>query len=327
MRRTVLLLLALCAFVFCSTAEDNPVTAQQELSAAIGILKSHQINRDKVDWPSIDSKANARLTGAQTAPDAYPAIRFVIGQLGIRHTFLVTADAYKAMTSGKRVGDATPPNPKMADTSLLAPGIGMLRLPGFVGTEAQARAYVGAVRRGLSDFAAQGICRYVVDLRGNLGGDMYPMLNAAQALLGRQPYGYWVSDRNNALAWHIPNAPTQWNAGQLDLADYAEPVTLIPHAHIAVLIDRKTASSGEFTAIAFEGMKNARVFGEPSAGFVTADEPFALPDGARLMVSTAWATDRGKRPYPLAVVPDEETAPGEPTIDAAVNWLKMQRCK
>ena len=34
----------------------------------------------------------------------------------------------------------------------------------------------------------------------------------------------------------------------------------------------------------------------------------------------------GERPYQVAVVPDVETALGDPTIDAALHWLTGQSC-
>lgn len=317
--------LALMAVAVCARAEN--VTAQQELSAAIDLLKAYHINRDKADWPAIETQAAARLGEAKKPTDAYPAIRFVISELRVRHTFLMPADSYQAMIAGKRVGDAAPPNPDMPDARLPARGIALLHLPWFQGNEAQGRAYVAAARNALNGFAANGVCRYVVDVRGNIGGDMYPMLNGVKALLGKPPYAYWDTGRNGLLAWQIPNAPTQWTAGEPARADYAEPAEPIAHARIAVLIDRMSVSAGEFTAIAFEGMANVRFFGEPSGGFVTSNAPYALPDGARLMISTGWATDRVKRPYRVAVVPDEQTPPGQPTLDAAVNWLKRQPCR
>jgi C-terminal processing protease CtpA/Prc len=319
-------LLTLLVFMLPASAEDAAPTAQQELSAAIDVLKTHHLNRDSMDWNSIEAQALARLKEEKAASDAYPAIRYVIAELGVRHTFLITADGFKAMTTGQKVGATSPPKPNMPDARLAASGVALIHIPWFQGDEMMDRAYVASARTALNGYEVQGICRYIIDLRGNSGGSMFPMLNGVKSLLGNTPFGYWDNGQSTAFAWEISNAPTQWQAGQ-PLADYAEAVAPIRHARIAVLIDRKTSSSGEFTAIAFEGMRNVRVFGEPSGGYVTANAPFALPDGARLMVSTGWATDRSKRPYRVAVVPDEHAAPGQPTVDTAILWLKKQRCR
>jgi C-terminal processing protease CtpA/Prc len=92
------------------------------------------------------------------------------------------------------------------------------------------------------------------------------------------------------------------------------------------LLGAQTASAGEFTAIAFEGRPNTRFFGETTAGFVSTNSVAPLPDGAEIAVSTGYSTDRLHRPYRSAIVPDEATPRGQPTLDAAIAWLKRQPC-
>jgi len=329
MRREIAAICAAAALAASALAEPaNPGPAPEagaELRAAIDALKAYHINRDKADWAKLEAEAFAQARDAKTAADTYPAIRTLINALGVKHTFLQSADSFAAMTGNRRVGSAAPPSFDPPEATLLDGRVALLRVPGFMGGEANDRAYVGALRQALNRFAARGICRYAVDLRGNWGGNMYPMLNGLAALLGTPPYGYWiVSGKEHPFGGG--DSPAQWDKGP-PLAPYADAVAHIAHPHVAVLTDGGTASSGEFTAIAFKGLPYARFFGTQSGGFVTTNSPFALPDGARLIVSVGWSADRLHRAYREALIPDVQSASGQPTVDAARNWLKSQHCR
>ena len=103
---------AVWTFLLCAMlgarADDTP-TAATELSVAINTLKAHHINSDRVDWPTLQAQAQGMLGKGTAATDAYPAIRYVIAQLGEKHTFLITADRAKAMKADKPVGNAPAP--------------------------------------------------------------------------------------------------------------------------------------------------------------------------------------------------------------------------
>lgn len=300
----------------------NPEAAT-ELSAAITILKTRHMNRDRIDWATVEAAAFEAAKNATTAAETYPAIRSIIKQLGEKHTHLLPADWVKARNSGVQVGNVSPPYFKRPEAWLLAERMVLLRVPGFESTEANDRSYVSALRSAIRRHAATGVCRFVVDLRGNGGGNLYPMLNGLKSLLGSEPYGFWVISPTARMPWRVPDRPLESDHA----ADYADPPPALPNARIAVLIDAETGSSGEFTAMAFEGLPQARLFGEPSAGFLTANEPMALPDGGEIAVSTAWASDRLGTAYRETITPQENTLAGQQTVEAAVRWLKAQPCR
>ncbi|USX49229.1 hypothetical protein [Lentzea sp. HUAS12] len=71
--------------------------------------------------------------------------------------------------------------------------------------------------------------------------------------------------------------------------------------------------------ISFLGAGDVRTFGEPTAGFATANQTFALPDGAQLAITTAVMADRTGRTYGNdPIVPHVVT---EDPLAAAVEWL------
>lgn len=316
------IMLALLLLAGAAHADDAP-DAEAELAAAIAILKTHHLNRDKADWPAVEAEAR-RMLGDKTKPtDAYPAIRYVIAQLGEKHTFLASADYAKAQMTDKAAGNARPPDIHTPEGYLLAGGIGLITLKFHHGSPADDIAYAKAGRDVLARFARAHVCRYVVDLRGNGGGNIYPMINGLQALLGPEPYGY------SQYVGGAEEPRTLANAPYMPVGDAAVDPRQREWqgaAPVAVLIDRDTASSGEFTAMSFEGRPHTRFFGEPTAGYLTINGHYNLPDGAFLAVSVGWSTDRLHRTYRETITPDDATPRGQATVDAAIAWLRQQPC-
>jgi hypothetical protein len=293
--------------------------AKAELAAAINILQKYHLNRDKVDWPSLSDKAGSLILDPQNASGAYGPIRYVIAQLGITHTQLMTANQVKAINTGRPVGAARPPRVTPPQGYLLEGGIGLIEEKFLTGRNAEERQYEMAARHAIDRFNAKGICRFILDLRGNSGGNMYPMIAGVSALLGKGPYGYFNVDQQET-AWVWPR-----NMGDIEDRVAAQPAWLT-QAPVAVLLDGFTASSGEFTAMAFKGRRNTRFFGEDTAGLLSANRAFPLPDGASLIVSTGWGSDRNHVPYTTVISPDEATPRGQETLDAAIAWLMARKC-
>jgi len=316
--KKLLVSVLLLPFGLVARADDMP-DARTELNVAIDLLKARHMNSSRLDWPVVQAKALAMLGAAARPEEAYPAIRYVIAQLGERHTSLMTADAWKAIMTDTTVGKVQPPYWQPPEGHLLEGGIGLVELKDYLASSTYDLAYASAARNALRTFADHHVCRYIVDLRSNSGGNMYPMINGVEALLGKPPYGFW-QPANGA-----PDAPWALKLGVFQNEDVAVE-TAQSKAPVAVLIARRTASSGEFTAMAFEGRPNARVFGENSAGLLTTNTPTALPDGARLIISGGWATDRLHRSYRDVIAPDEATPRGQATLDAAIVWLKNRPC-
>lgn len=89
-------------------------------------------------------------------------------------------------------------------------------------------------------------------------------------------------------------------------------------------MDSDTASSGEATLLSFRGLENSRSFGQPSAGYASANIVIDLSDGAGLMLTTAKDRDRTGTEYmddPIA--PDVTT---DDALGAALSWLAERGC-
>ena len=96
---------------------------------------------------------------------------------------------------------------------------------------------------------------------------------------------------------------------------------------IAVLIGPRTGSSGEMTAITFIGQKNTKLFGEPSGGYITANQMFKLSDGSNLLLATSYVADRNQKKYIDRIYPDvvvKAIAGKDEALQIANEWLGVK---
>ena len=141
----------------------------------------------------------------------------------------------------------------------LKPDIGYLELPTVTGSDGILRAYAQIAQQRIRDMDQAGVCQWVVDLRRNMGGDMWAMLAGVRSLLGAGECGFFLSSDGTQRSW-LPSLATRTKA----LLDAPYDLTHSFGA-IAVLTSRLTCSSGEFTTLAFRGRPHTRSFGEPTA--------------------------------------------------------------
>ena len=120
------------------------------------------------------------------------------------------------------------------------------------------------MRRILTDLAAQNPKGWIVDLRGNTGGNMWPMLTGIGPILGDGRVGSFVAADGN-VTWFYQDGktgtrnPAGLETVSLTLED--APVLMTPSSPVAVLVDSSTASSAEAITIAFHGRPDTRFFG------------------------------------------------------------------
>ena len=302
-----------------ATFSDAPPGAEAlaYLSGALQLLRQHHYRSTQADWTAIGAEARAAAVGAQTPADTYPAIRLAIAALGERHTFLATP----------QVAQGQGPEAAMPDVSRDG-AVGIARLPGLRNAAGDphgiAARYTTTLATGIAEQDKAGACGWLIYLREDTGGNMWPMLGGLDALLGPPPFGWFVMPDGRASAWtRIDGRPASGPPGPAPGAPGPRQSADRP---IAVLLGPRTGSSGEMTAMALIGRERVRTFGQPTAGLSTPNSSFPLSDGARLVVTTGKARDRTGFQYEGRIQPDETVAL-DAAEAAALRWLSEQGCK
>jgi carboxyl-terminal processing protease len=285
-------------------------SAQMQLDAAIRIVKQNALWRDTVTWETVEAEVRALAADAQSAADVYPAIRVLLRRLGDRHSFVQTPATSRAFTTGAIQN--RPPVVRLEPDS-----IGYLSVFGYGGGDPMATlAYARTMQDSLATMMSRGAqCRWIVDLRENTGGNMWPMLGGLRPFLGEAELGAFVGGAG-------PDRP--WRARQGIPVVPSETLKKLETAYVAVLTGPRTASSGEAVTISFVARPRTRSFGSPTAGLSTANRGFRLPDGGMILLTVSLEADRTGRRYGGKVDPDEILSDDAATMARAREWLRSQ---
>ena len=191
-----------------------------------------------------------------------------------------------------------------------------------------AESLLGLVRKA-SQNGANG---WILDIRGNRGGYLAPMLAGLYSLLGD----------GNVLELHGPDSTNIWsikgskvvNRSGFQRVSVEEMTDETPQANehdapVVILLDRNTESAAESLAIAFQGRPRTLFIGERTAGLTTSGFYWDLSDGAVLSIMSQEVRDRRGRTYPEDIEPSIRVAdPSTPTaiskdpaIRKGITWL------
>ena len=324
------------------------------LDNAIDIMRQHALHGQDIDWAALRVEAFKRAGGAFNPIDTYPAIYWALVQLGDPGSHLrlppgLYPDQIALMQQAEKEAESTAPASARRDappspftTRRLPEGhivtaqgrnFGYVVLPRCSAKDNDGLLlYAADVRRILTDLSAQDPKGWIVDLRGNTGGNMWPMLTGIGPILGEGNVGSFVA-ADGTINWFYQDGKTGTrNSAGLETVSLTlddAPVRMTQSAPVAVLIDSSTASSAEAITIAFHGRPDTRFFGSRTAGKSTAVQPFKMDDGAELYITTAIDADRSGKAFPEGLTPDQVfptigTMPQDskdPVVLAAQGWL------
>jgi Peptidase family S41 len=292
---------------------DAPIDpkAKAVVDEALKIARTNSLHRNEIAWPDVERNVRVLAAGSAVSADTYPAIRYLLAALNDSHSFLLPP----SQTTAFRTGGASNPLPEIR----VGPdGVGAVIMGGYSGGDPAAmKNYAEGVHAALLASHAGAGCGWVLDLRTNTGGNMWPMLAGLKPFLGNEPLGTFESPTGSS---------PPWRAGQAVGVEPPKTLDVLERAWVAVVTGPRTTSSGEAVTIAFKGRPRTRSFGLPTNGLSTANGNFPLPDGAMIFLTTAIEVDRTGKRYGGKVDPDEQhpaAGPnGDPAMSAASAWLK-----
>jgi carboxyl-terminal processing protease len=316
-QRAVALLLA-CACAATALAQPSTATVGDDprFDAAWRLVAERywDLTQAAVDWDDARVRFGARPNDADDAVDR--ALEDLYEALGDDHSRFVPASRVADLRA--ELGDlpcvgvfgAAPWDAALAQADAAAPagfadapaelrhagpiaygrypdGVGYVRMVDLVraGTAEGLRRAVDALTR-------EGATGLILDLRGNPGGRLVTMMQAAGVF-------------TRGFLWR---ALTRWSL-PLPYPALGSPASELP---LAVLIDGDVHSAAEGLAGALQANGRARIVGATSAGNVEAVLPFCLRDGSQAWLATGvLAPLRGATWEGRGVEPDLAVEPGE----------------
>ncbi len=308
----VLFLMLFFSLICCKTSNTNNISpkAEKYLKEVMSLLKKESVNRHKINWDNFENEVFRVAQNSQTIKDTYPAVNYAVAQLKDNHSYFAQAIQEEENSEEK-------PLPTLEDEKPPA-GIGYIRIPFCMGDERQTEQYIKFITDKIYQQNSPQIKGWIIDLRDNFGGNMWPMMAAVGSFLNTGTQGYFIDADDKAVEWRFDSGKVY--ADTVMLAENKHSIDLFGKNRIAVLINNKTASSGEAMAVLFKGYSSVKIFGISTFGVSTGCESFPLSDGSRINLATSIFADRNRRKYGTSIVPDFSCSEKE-TLSTAINWL------
>ena len=318
-----------------STERPNPTATETQspygiseqamvyLNEALDHMQEYSINKDTIEWDALRTRTYHRAYGAQTIADTYQAIQYALADLGTNHSYLMTPEQVAMMEDGTLVASIPGPEGKLVEGRL-----GYIYLPSWAGTRESANEHATAIQEIIVEVDAGNPCGWILDLRENEGGAMWPMLAGIGPILGEGLVGYAIAPDGSTDAFSYRDGQAYHN-DEVETEVLGQAYVLTePFPPVAVLTGPSTCSSGEAITIAFRERPNTRSFGKATAGLSTGTREIELSDGAWLILAVNTFADRTGQTYGSKVVPDEIIHQAEDkedlTLQMAVEWLLLQ---
>jgi len=292
--------------------------ARTYLTQLIDIMQANSINRKTIDWPAFRQTVVGVDSNEQTIVDLYPKIRAALAMLSDHHSFYQGPDSIN-INSPPLPGACRDPTPSAVQVPA---DIGYVKVGSFSGTGAVETAFAQSIQDAVRAADRDDLAGWIVDLRNNRGGNMWPMVAGLGPILGDGRAGAFVDPDGGTTWWGYQDAASIYNGEPL--VSVTRPYRVLrANPRVAVLTDCGVASSGEAVAIGFRARRNARSFGTATYGLSTANDEFPLTGGGTLFLCVSTMADRTGVTYGRAVVPDEVIADPVETVRRAIEWLRQ----
>lgn len=310
---------------------------QAYVETALDFAKRNSLNSDSVDWAKLSGKAMEMSKNASEVGQLMPAFQLILRELSDKHGAVIfndkriafeTENFESASTAFKKAAYG---NNVEVVSAQVSESIGYLRIPKSPDFKLEEdEKFNREIQKHICDLIAKRTTHWIIDLRLNEGGSMFPMLGGLNQLFKNGKIGSFVnSDRQETNPWLIKDGNIFLGQDQRTTSGFRCRRRL-KTGKIAVLIGPATASSGEAVVVALRGLANSRIFGEPTRGFTTAVVGINIGDDVFFTVSTSYYADVEGRVYNQPISPDFRVEQGDNFKDivkgrkvlAAIKWIQ-----
>lgn len=311
MKKNLIYIIFFLTFISCRTEVSIPKETTDYLTEVLDLLEEKSVNKNKIDWNKFRIAIFKKGKDAKNVADVYPAIEYAISELKDNHSYFKSVIESEVNTENKPLPvnhDETTPD-----------DIGYIKIPFCIGTEDDYNDYILEITEKIKEQSKKKLKGWVIDLRGNFGGNMWPMLLSIEPLIGNGTFGYFVNSNNQYQAWKL-NKGKVYIDDELIFEKSSYNELDLTNQFLAILTDSRTASSGEAITIALKNRVNSKSFGKPTYGVSTGCVSHQLSDGSTINLAESIFADRTKKKYGFKVIPDFETNEYD-TLEKGIQWI------
>lgn len=355
--RTIAIYLFLFSCLFsCNGQHKTNIKSKNEilLDTIIQIAKSESLYTKNVQWDSLEQELYQSLKPTDSLAALKRPIRKLLRALNDHHGFATinneqvganiqktrnvpyeyNTQAYYSATS--TIFQYFMKHPDDIKHKMLDQNIAYIQIPPISnnnGDEHINLKFTVAIREKLCALAQQNPKGYIIDLRANLGGNMYPMFNGLGLLFPNALVG------GDSKDGHTFYSQWQFKEGVFYYGDYYQdyiPKLDCEHMQrnlpVAILIGRYTTSSGEALASGLKGLPNVKLFGERTSGYSTSNSWMLISENVAFNPAVAVYMSQDKTAHYDGIQPDVyndasfdfKSPTIGPLIDQVRQWIVLQ---
>lgn len=278
-------------------------------------IKSNSIYRNTIDWKPVDIAFQKSIRNALSLRDTMNCFVSVLDSLNDVHSQIYLNNQYygnypdfsdTTLAWIRPLNDKAISSTNKIHTANLPGQIAYLRVPAFDAYNMQEiNFFAQALYDSIDKFDSTSIKGWLIDLRLNGGGNIYPMLAGLSSVLGNNIVGYETDIYDSITRiWEVKNGNFVIGGYQTtNIKTRQEPK--FQTSPVVVLIGPVTKSSGSMTGIAFKKRPGTIFIGEPTAdGYTTSNGYFQFAPNLTLNFATNFVADRELNIYKTRVDPD-----------------------
>ena len=301
--RIISLLILVFAVSACGYFGGNQKTPGGYVRHCVRMLDREALYADSPEWQETKTAILAEAKTLTTMDQAHDAVSRAATVAGGKHSALMPP-----------VTDTTSYPEVASEARLLDEDILHIVLPAHTGVKVSDSLYTHIVLDFLQEHLdAKGV---ILDLRGNTGGNMGPMIAAVSPLL---PDGVILRFKSRKRTTPVFLEGILMGAGLSEDGIKKLPVS----TPVAILTDDHTGSSGEAMLLCFRGLDNVRTFGMPTAGYASCNVTKYLSDGYLLLITNA--SDLARTGETFCDDPIEPDVKTDTPLEDAAAWISGNR--
>ena len=291
----------------------DSIRSQIYYTEMLDTIEKYSLVSDSIKWP-LFRKEIEFLASGHSKDTSFIVLNRILNELRLHGDFHSYWRSRKREREKSMMSDSFN-YPKL---NLLEGQFGHLVIPSFnKGNDLDQYLFLDSTIRQIAKADRENELKgWLVDLRNNTGGSMYPMIACILPLIEEDSLGYFL-DKKGKTSWN-----SIFKKSKMAIQRVPKYKCKNLNLKIALLIDHKTASAAEMTAISLLGKSNVKLLGQKSKGLVTANRKFKLSNGSALILATSWCVDRNGKVYNDKLVPDIIEKDDKVLLETAINWLK-----
>lgn len=292
-------------------SQAQPVDSlRQVIDVSLQKMEENSLHRKDINWKEFREKVYARTRGIDDLDSLLNEFPVLFEWLNDFHGAVATPERWISWQKGRPKQMISPELKAALDKAPRLKterwgDIGYFRMPPVSAAGDQIPVWTQRLVDSLCNTDPSTVKGWIIDLRLNTGGNVWPMLASLGSLIGDGPIGgvRFIDGRESSVS-HIKGGKPFGNGQYYNIPvnKCRLPASELP---VVVLSGPSTGSSGEALLLAFKGRPNTVIIGEATAGFVTSNSSYELiPKKAELILATGYMMDRDGKYYTRGIEPD-----------------------